>query len=73
MIGHHRRYRPRGHFDPDGPYLPTPSEIDQAAAAIRATWSPEERRNREAMPSQPAVKVPQLDLREVFGKADSRE
>lgn len=30
----------------DTRYLPTPAEIAAAAARIRATWSPEERRRR---------------------------
>jgi hypothetical protein len=40
---------------PGGNWLPSPDEIRRRAAAIRSTWSPEERRQRE-------VKIPGLPL-----------
>lgn len=42
--------------------VPTPAEIAERAAAIRATWSRAELRRREAYPPEPfAVPVVQVD------------
>lgn len=40
-------------------YLPTPEEIEAGCEAIRANWSPRQRRRRSAMP-QAQVTIPMI-------------